>query len=159
VKKKVLFIFLATVLLLAVLFVPIPKGAYKDGGTREYCALTYKIVDWNRLTADDVYEATRVYWFPNNFESIDDLWASEEPYVIHKFVATVLELNGTCALVQPVEGEDELRCCDKFSINISNLDEIGAQVGSRVIIHYTDGIMESYPAQVKAIRWEISGGK
>ena len=32
------------IVLIAVLFIPIPSGVYKDGGTREYTALTYKIV-------------------------------------------------------------------------------------------------------------------
>ena len=60
------------------LFVPIPTGQYKDGGTREYTALTYKIVYWNRLTGDTIYDKTKVYFFPNNFESIDSLWHMEE---------------------------------------------------------------------------------
>ena len=87
-KKKVLLTILATVLLLAVFFAPIPKSPYRDGGTREYCALTYKIVDWNRLTTDGVYDATKIYWFPDNFKSTDELWAEEEQEVVHKFVGT-----------------------------------------------------------------------
>ena len=42
-KKKVFWIVLAAVLLLAVLFVPIPGSAARDGGTRAYTALTYKV--------------------------------------------------------------------------------------------------------------------
>ena len=62
------------IVLIAVLFIPIPSGVYKDGGTREYTALTYKIVDWNRLTGEGTYNETRVYFFPYNFKSIGDLW-------------------------------------------------------------------------------------
>ena len=76
-KKKILIPVIA-VLLLAVLFVPIPKGALKDGGTKEYSALTYKIVDWNRLTDDTAYDQTKFYFFPNNFKSIDALWELEK---------------------------------------------------------------------------------
>ena len=46
-KKKIFWIVLAAVLLLAVLFVPIPGGTARDGGTRTYNALTYRVVDWN----------------------------------------------------------------------------------------------------------------
>lgn len=46
-KKKV-WIPIVIVVLLAILVIPIPTGVYKDGGTREYTALTYKVVDWNR---------------------------------------------------------------------------------------------------------------
>ena len=37
------------VLLILILVLPIPNFAIKDGGTKTYTALTYKIVDWNRL--------------------------------------------------------------------------------------------------------------
>ena len=155
-KKKLWLWILAAILVLALLFTPIPSGVYEDGGSREYTALTYKIVDWNRLTTDGKYEATKLYWFPNNFKSIDDLWAYEEQEVVHKFVATILELDSTSALVQPVEGEDELRSADKIHLGIANLGDIGAQVGSEVEIHYTGGIMESYPAQINAVKWELA---
>jgi len=89
-KKAILRTVLIFVILLAILFAPIPKGVYKDGGTREYAALTYKIVDWNRLTTDKVYDETKIYWFPDNFRSIDSLWAMEEQNVVYQFVATVL---------------------------------------------------------------------
>ena len=39
----------ALAVLLSVLFIPIPKGTFDDGGTREYAALTYKIVVWNKI--------------------------------------------------------------------------------------------------------------
>lgn len=155
-KKKVILTVLAIVLFLAILFVPMPKGPYKDGSTREYAALTYKIVDWDRLTTDGIYDTTKVYWFPNNFKSVDDLWACEEQEVVHKFVATVLELNSTSALVQPVEGEDERRSADKIHLGIADLGDIGAEVGSEVEIYYTGGIMESYPAQIRAVKWEMA---
>ena len=51
---------------------------YKDGGTKEYKALTYKIVVWNRLLGEDsTYHKTSVFWFPNNFKSLDELWVLE----------------------------------------------------------------------------------
>ena len=48
--------------LIAVLFIPIPRGVCKDGGTREYTALTYKIIDWNRLTDDGIYKKTKIFF-------------------------------------------------------------------------------------------------
>ena len=69
-KKKVLAGIMIAVVL-AILFVPMPIGPCKDGGTRQYSALTYKIVAWHRLHDDGIYKATKVYWFPNNFKSVD----------------------------------------------------------------------------------------
>lgn len=151
-KKKGILTVLAVVLFLAVLFVPLPKGSYDDGGTRVYSALTYKIVDWNRLTADGVYDETKAYWFPKNFSSIDDLWASEEQNVVHKFVATVLEVNSTLAVVEPVAGQplSGLQIC----FGTQELEAIDVRVGSDVEVSYTGSVMESYPAQIHAIKWE-----
>lgn len=86
-KKKILLIsIIAVVLLVLILFTPIPQGSYDDGGTREYNALTYKIVAWNRISViidengqavPDTYKKTSVYWFPENFKNIDELWEME----------------------------------------------------------------------------------
>ncbi len=155
-KKKKWILIVVAVVLLAVLFVPIPSGVYKDGGTREYTALTYKVVHWNHLTGDGVYDKTRVYFFPSNLKSIDDLWYYEEDKVEHKFVATILEMNDFSALVAPVEGEEELGSSDEISFSTKNLGDIEVQVGSVVEVTYIGGIMESDPAQINAVSWKLS---
>lgn len=155
-KKRIWIPIIAAVVLLAVLFVPIPSGTYKDGGTREYAALTYKIVDWHKLTADGTYDKTKIYFFPNNFKSIDELWAYEEDEVEYKFNAAILELSATTALVEPLEKEDERRSSDKISFDLKGLDDIGAKVGSVVEVTYVGGMMESSPARIKAVSWKLS---
>ena len=73
-KKKRIVIFV--LLLLLILTVPVPAGQYTDGGTRDYKALTYRVVSWNRLLGEgETYRKTKVYPFPQNFKSIDELWA------------------------------------------------------------------------------------
>ena len=69
--KKKIWIPIAAAVLLAVLFVPIPSKTHEDGGTREYRALTYKIVDWNKNQDGVSYDRTRLYLFPRNFKSLD----------------------------------------------------------------------------------------
>ena len=155
-KKKIWLPIIAAVVLLAVLFVPIPSGTYKDGGTREYAALTYKIVDWNKLTSDGKYDKTKIYFFPNNFKSINELWTYEEDEVEYQFNATILELSDTTALVEPLEDEDERRSSDKISFGLKGLDDIEAKVGSVVEVTYAGGMMESYPAHIKAVSWKLS---
>jgi hypothetical protein len=71
--KITISIIIALVVLISV--VPIPTGVYKDGGTRTYTALTYKVVKWHRLSG---YEKTSVYWLPNNFKTLDELWEIEQ---------------------------------------------------------------------------------
>lgn len=76
-KKRFIIIIIAAVLILVV---PVPTGQYKDGGTKEYTAITYKIVKWHRLSGaeGEYYIKTRVYPFPLNFRSVDALWEREE---------------------------------------------------------------------------------
>ena len=86
-KKAKIVIPVCVIAVLLILFLPIPKGTLEDGGTREYTALTYKLVVWNRLLAEanedgsagdvHVYHKTSVYWFPDNRKSIDELWKME----------------------------------------------------------------------------------
>ena len=144
------------IVLIAVLFIPIPSGVCQDGGTREYTALTYKIVKWNRLTGDSTYDKLRVYLFPNNFRSIDSLWTREKDKAEHSFTATVLEIGESSALVQPVSDSAELKSSDKISFGISELEKLDVEVGSVVKVTYTGEIMESYPARIHATSWQLS---
>ncbi len=74
-KKKKLTI--ALIVLAVILVFPVYTGTFKDGGTKTFSALTYKIVSWNRLTDSGTYSQNRVYLFPHNFRSIGSLWAME----------------------------------------------------------------------------------
>ena len=49
-KKKILII---CAILLLILIIPIPAIQSKDGGTKRYEALTYKVVAWHRFYDDD----------------------------------------------------------------------------------------------------------
>lgn len=76
-KKKRRNLIIAAAAVLLVLAVPFSTKLYKDGGTRVYTALTYKIVDFNKLTENgEIYEATKIYPFPMNFMSDDFIMAS-----------------------------------------------------------------------------------
>lgn len=154
--KKKIWIPILVVAVLAILFTPIPTGVYKDGGTREYMSLTYKIVDWNRLTGDTTYDETKVYFFPYNFKSIDSLWYYEEDKVEHSFIATILEINGSSVIVQPVGDSAVFMSTDKISFGTSELEKIEFEVGSVVKVTYKGDVMESYPAQVHATSWKLS---
>ncbi len=81
-KKKIWIPIIVLVALLVILFVPVPKGTCNDGGTREWVALTYRIVDWNRIIVSEngessFYEKTRFYGPADKNKSIDELWERE----------------------------------------------------------------------------------
>lgn len=67
------------------------------------------------------------------------------------FSATVLEKSTDYVLVEPLEGEDELKSSDKISVSLKEdnsqvFEEI--QVGDTVEITYDGLIAESYPAKI-----------
>ncbi len=152
-KKKIWILIVTGLVLLAILFVPIPTGVCRDGGTRSYTALTYKVVDWNHLMTDGVYDKTIVYWFPNNFKSIDALWDLEKENAEYSLTAAVLEINGNSVLVQPMEGE---KIGVEILLDITELGDIGASVGSIVEITYFGDVMETAPAQIHATSWKLA---
>ncbi len=171
-KKKIWITLSAVLFVLAILFFPIPKGTAEDGGTREYVALTYKIVDWNRICGREVYEKTRVYFGADRNKSMDELWEMEKagidksfdvvtedslpPITGEKvFYATVLEIADHSVLVRPLDGEAERNSSDQISFGTSKLEKIEAEVGSVVKIHYDGNIMETYPAQITPSSWSL----
>ncbi len=155
-KKKAWIWIVAGVLLLAILVTPIPSGVYRDGGTREYTALTYKIVDWNRLTLTGVYDETRVYFFPNNFKSLDRLLEMEEDRIQNRFLANVVALEGSTVLVEALMDQPiRQNSTDLYRFGIRELEDIGVQEGDCVQITFTGAIRETYPAQIDVVAWEL----
>ena len=131
---------------------PIPTGVVKDGGTRTYTALTYKIVDWNRITGEAVYDETKVYLFPNNFKSLDALWEQEKENVGTKLLATVESLDETDVIVEAVSNGA------KYRMPRADLPDIGAQQGSVVEITYAGAVLYSDPAYISnVLSWKLSG--
>ncbi len=153
-KKKIWIPIVAVIILLAILFVPIPQASYDDGGTREWKALTYKIVDWNRIYEDGTYVKTRIYTGADRFKSIDELWMSESVNAEHSFKATVLDIDPHSVLVEPLEGESEAKSCDEIRFDTRGMD-IDAKVGSIVKVTYNGYVMESDPAQIDFVKWEL----
>ena len=74
-KKKVVIMLL--IILFIIPFIPGPAVVFRDGGTKVYSAIAYKLVSWNRLTENGVYHKTKLYWFPKNLKGIDELWIEE----------------------------------------------------------------------------------
>ena len=126
--KKRIIILAIIVLALLIMFLPIPRGTYRDGGTKDYSALTYRIVVWNRLNeqineeGSDKYHKTSVFWFPDNFKSIDELWEIERSrngyFNISSY--TMAKLNKDL----PVSMATMMNLCKVFHCDIGDLVEI-----------------------------------
>jgi hypothetical protein len=80
---------------------------------------------------------------------------------VETFNAVVLENNKTSLMVEPLEGEDELRSSDKISVSVVKdgavFEDLSSfKAGSTVKITYDGTIMESYPAQIRAMKVEAA---
>ena len=155
-KKKIWIPIAVVVVLLAVLFVPIPRGSYDDGGTREWVALTYKIVDWNKIfdVGEDgpgLYEKTRIYFGAEKNKSIDELWKLEEEKIGVHMTATVVSIDENTVLVESVE-DGQL-----YLIRREGLEDIGAAEGSVVDVHYSGALLYSDPPTIASVKsWKLS---
>ena len=153
-KRVWVFIIIFAVIAVAVLAVPIPKAALNDGGTREYAALTYRIVKWKKFYAGGTYEKTKVYFGKDLKKTLDELWAEEAEGIEHVFDAEITEINGSVVTVRPAAGTAEAASSDKIQFGTGNLERIGFNVGTVVQVTYRGGISETYPAQINAISWK-----
>ena len=65
-----------------ILFFPIPMYGSEDSGAIVYSALTYRIIKWDKyavftstgLGKPEHYNVTSLYFFPDNFKSVEELW-------------------------------------------------------------------------------------
>ena len=126
-KKGSLLLKIIAVLLL-VLLIPLPFGPYKDGGTKEYRAFCYRIVKWNRLLPseltgyghpdiqDGCLHRTCVYFIPDNFKSLEELYSEEMREMTGADEAKLTEIdadNWTCYFeAEVIEGEGLRRKAD-----------------------------------------------
>jgi hypothetical protein len=113
-------------------------------------------VDWNRRTETSTYDKTKVYFFPENFKSIGDLWDEEEDEMETVFYATVVEEYPTSVVVRPTAGCAMFNFDQRISLDISYLEDIGAQVGSIVRVTFKGPVTEIEQVMARAAKWELS---
>lgn len=75
------------------------------------------------------------------------------------FYGKVIESKQNYIIVEPNEGEEIRKSADKISIGLGEYNDALYQVGTNVKITYTGYVMESYPAQVDAIKIELKSAE
>ena len=114
-KRVWVFIIIFAVIAVAVLAVPIPKAALDDGGTREYAALTYRIVKWKKFYAGGTYEKTKVYFGKDLKKTLDELWAEEEAGIEHVFMRKLRRLTEALLRFVPLRARRKPQAAIKFN--------------------------------------------
>ena len=74
-------------------------------------------------------------------------------YAETTFSAIILEINGNSVLVEPLDGDDIPLYPDRITFSCEGLDNIDPCVGDIVSVTFNGIIMESYPAQIAALKW------
>lgn len=72
------------------------------------------------------------------------------------FRGTIIDIRDISVLVQVTEGDEVLASADQVAFTTEGLEDIGAEVGSEVIVTITGAIAETYPAQVNPFSWELA---
>ena len=133
----------------------------RDGGTKVYVGLGYKIIDFNTETG---YDEIKVGLWGIRYEDyIDEIKEYQENLKKQEeskeenqneknsqniFYAKILEVNEKSILVEPFKNEEIRKSSDKISIGIENTSEYILDENIRV--EFNGEINESYPATVEA---------
>lgn len=73
----------------------------------------------------------------------------------YSFCGVIKQVEQNLFFVEPDEGEEIRKSADKIMVGKLKLDtNVKFEVGERVKITYDGDVMETYPAQIKAIRYE-----
>lgn len=136
-----------------------PAGMITDGGTIEYFGLGYKIIDFHTLAGyDDIKIGT---WFMeyNDFEEemkeYEERFEEEMGKEEYSFFGKVIESTSKYIIVEPNENEEIRKSADKISIGLGKNNDALYEIGTNVKITYDGIVMESYPAQINAIKIEL----
>lgn len=71
---------------------------------------------------------------------------------VHSFTATVLEVRDGYLLLEPAEGESIRSSADRIEASTGGVGDLPElEAGDRVVVTYTGGVQETYPAQVTEV--------
>ena len=134
----------------------------EDTCTGVYYGLGYKVeVEKTAPDADeDELVKVEMYMFDKFVAgAIADEDNTEGESEQYEFVATIIEAYDNYIIVEPEEESNERKSSDKISMKITrptNGTNDFYVVGNKVKITYDGNIMESYPAQIGAIKIELA---
>ena len=82
---------------------------------------------------------------------MDNIQSEEEQF----FYGKIIEATDSYIIVEPNEGDEIRKTADKISIALGKNNDTIYMVGTNLKVTYNGTIMETYPAQVEAIKIEL----
>lgn len=153
-KKVSILIAILAAAIVVLSAVPIPKAALDDGGTREYAALTYRIVKWKKFYAGGTYEKQRFISERISKKRLMSFGQRKKRALSMFFMRKLRRLTEALLRFVPLRARRKPQAADKIQFGTGNLERIGFNVGTVVQVTYKGGIRETYPAQINAISWK-----
>lgn len=128
---------------------------FEDGKNIYYLSCIksdYVVVKYENGYEEDVKEALkngRIYIKELDRFNISYITQAKIKQFENSFVGTVIENSATHIIVRPNENESERKSSDKIVVNFGeNVRDYYYVVGTKVVISYDGGIMETYPAMI-----------
>ena len=125
-----------------------PAGGIMDGGTMEYFGLGYKVIDFHTVAGfDDIKIGT---WFMNYNDFEEEMKQNE-----YSFYGTIIQVEENLFFVEPDENEEIRKLSDLIMVEKLKIDtNVKYEIGEKVKIIYDGVVMETYPAQINATKYE-----
>ena len=118
------------------------------------CIVAMYLIDCNRMkNGDEVCTWGKKYAPPvnQNNDIIKDTVDNTE----YSFCGTITQVEENLFFVEPDEGEKIRQSSDLIMVGKLKLDtNVKYEVGERIRIFYDGTVMETYPAQIKATKYE-----
>lgn len=89
------------------------------------------------------------------YNKMDNLQNEEEYF----FYGKVIESTDSYIIVEPNEGEEVRKSADKISISLGEYNDALYTLGTNLKVTYNGTVLETYPAQVEAIKIELKSAE
>ena len=117
------------------------------------CIVAMYLIDCNRMkNGDEVLFST---WVKSTHHQYNDIIEDNVDNTECLFCGTITQVEENLFFVEPDEGEKIRQSSDLIMVGKLKLDtNVKYEVGERIRIFYDGTVMETYPAQIKATKYE-----
>lgn len=158
-RKKILLIVLPIVVLLLILFTPIPKTEKTQEGTATSLnSITYKVVFWNLYeNSSKPYKKTELILPPNNFSSAQSIFEKRENDLKNKgygaisIIVTIEKIENELIWIREIS--NDTNTISSVVINFDDIEKYGKEITAEDIkedillkISFDGLLLKSYPA-------------
>ena len=132
-----------------------PAGMLKDGGTIEYFGLGYKVIDFHTLAGFDDVKIGNWSMKYDDFKEEMREYEEKMTQVEYSFCGTITQIEENLFFVKPDENEEIRKSADLIMVQKLKIDtNVKYEIGERIKVTYDGNVLETYPAQINAIKYE-----